>query len=56
MSAPQPPEEPIYVHPYPGGETAPGYRWAFTAWVILFLLVICLGLVNYLATMLKHKW
>jgi hypothetical protein len=54
MSAPQQPPPP--GHPYPGGEDNPGYRWAFTAWVVLFLGVICLGLANYLGTYIKYSW
>lgn len=44
------------VHQYPGGETAPSYRLAFTLWVVLFLGVICLGLVNYLGLFAKRTW
>jgi hypothetical protein len=56
MSTPQPtpPSEP--VHSYPGGENAPAYRWAFTAWLVLFLGVLCLGLLNYLGIFAKSKW
>ena len=41
---------------YPGGEDNPAYRWAFTLWIVLFLTVICLGLLNYLGTYFKSKW
>lgn len=37
----------------PGGETSPAYRWAFNAFTVLFLLLICLGLLNYLGWYLK---
>jgi hypothetical protein len=55
MPAPTPPpSEP--VHSYPGGEDAPAYRWAFTLWVVLFLGVICLGLLGYLGLYAKSRW
>jgi hypothetical protein len=54
MPAPTPPPEP--VHSYPGGEDAPAYRWAFTLWVVLFLGVICLGLLGYLGLYAKSRW
>lgn len=56
MSAPQPspPSEP--VHEYPGGENAPAYRWTFTAWLVVFLGVLILGLLNYLGVFAKSKW
>ncbi len=42
---------------YPGGETAPGYRLAFQAWMVLFLLVICVGLLNFLGSVyLRGLW
>jgi hypothetical protein len=57
MSVPQPPTPPpAPIHTYPGGENAPAYRWAFTVWVVLFLLVVCAGLANYLGHYLKDKW
>ena len=31
----------------PGGEEAPGYRWAFRVYTILFLLTLCAGLANF---------
>jgi hypothetical protein len=37
----------------PGGETSPTYKWAFNAFAVLFLLLICLGLMNYLGWYLK---
>jgi hypothetical protein len=40
---------------YPGGEDAPGYRIAFQAWMLLFLLTICAGLVNFLGSFLKAR-
>jgi hypothetical protein len=41
---------------YPGGETAPGYRLAFQAWMIFFLLTVCVGLLNFLGAKLKGIW
>lgn len=41
---------------YPGGRQAVGYRWAFNAYVVLFLLTVIAGLVNYLGTWLKYRW
>ena len=35
---------------FPLGEDARPYRWAFAAWLILFLGLICLGFLNYLGT------
>jgi hypothetical protein len=34
---------------YPNGEEHPGYSIAFQIWILLFLIVICFGLINYLA-------
>ena len=56
MSPPQPPPPSDPVHEYPIGETAPAYRWAFTVWLMLFLGVLCLGLLNYLGVFAKSKW
>jgi hypothetical protein len=39
--------------PYPGGVDHPGYRLAFRAWMIFFLLLICVGLLNYLGIFFK---
>jgi hypothetical protein len=41
---------------YPGGENAPGYRLAFQAWMILFLLTLCVGLLNFLGAKFKGIW
>jgi hypothetical protein len=35
------------IDQYPGGEDMEAYRWAFNLWVVLFLSVICAGLINY---------
>lgn len=40
--------------PFPGGTTSWGYRFAFQAWMALFLLTICAGLVNFLLTWLNR--
>lgn len=40
----------IREQPYPGGEDHPWYRLAFRTWLVLFLLLICVGLLNYLGT------
>ena len=32
---------------FPGGEDAPGYRWAFRVFSVLFLLTLCAGLANF---------
>ena len=36
-------------HDYPGGESAPAYRWAFGLWLVAFLGVLCVAFVNFLA-------
>jgi hypothetical protein len=41
---------------YPGGDDAPGYRLAFQAWMILFMLTVCVGLLNFLGAKLKDFW
>lgn len=38
--------------PFPGGIDHPGYRFAFRAWMVFFLLLVCVGLLNYLGTKL----
>jgi hypothetical protein len=39
----------------PGSEDSPAYRWAFNAYVLLFLLLVCIGLLNYLGWYLKAR-
>lgn len=52
MAAPNPAPEP--TPPLPYGEDRPGrYRLAFNVWLVLFLMVICVGLLNFLGTKLK---
>ncbi len=46
MSSPPPPMTPPAMT-FPGGEDAPGYRWAFRAYTVLFLLTLCAGLANF---------
>ncbi len=36
-------------HDYPGGAAHPAYRWAFGLWLVLFLTVVCVAFVGYLA-------
>jgi hypothetical protein len=48
--------EPTPTHQFPGGEDSPAYRRAFTAWLVLFLGVISLGLLNYLGLFLKSRF
>lgn len=38
---------------YPGGCHCSAYKLAFNAWMVLFLGVICAGLLNYLGTYAK---
>jgi hypothetical protein len=39
---------------FPGGESQPAYRWAFNAFVILFLITLCIGLLNFLGSYIKN--
>ena len=39
----------------PGGESSPAYRWAFNAFAVLFLVLVCAGLLNYLGWYLKAR-
>jgi hypothetical protein len=41
---------------YPGGENAPGYKLALQVWMALFMLTICVGLLNFLGSYLKSMW
>jgi hypothetical protein len=38
---------------YPGGVDNPRYRFAFRAWMIFFLLLVCVGLLNYLVRVFR---
>jgi hypothetical protein len=38
---------------YPGGCQCSAYKLAFNVWVVLFLGVVCAGLLNYLGTYAK---
>jgi hypothetical protein len=55
-TGPTPPSPPAGVQYYPGGEDAPAYRWSFTLWLVLFLGVVCLGLLNFLGIAAKRMW
>ena len=41
---------------YPGGAGRGAYRLAFDMWAVLFLAVLCAGLLNYLGTYAKQYW
>lgn len=43
------------VPPDPYPEYRPVYAWLFQAWLMMFLIVICLALVVYLLTFIP-KW
>jgi hypothetical protein len=51
---PTPPPAASETQPYPAGEDCPTYRLAFNAYVVLFLIVVCAGLLNYLGTFAKR--
>ena len=42
--------------PYPGGCQCLAYKWAFNVWLLLFLGVICAGLLNYLGIFAKSLY
>jgi len=46
MDTPKPVSAPAMLT-FPGGEDAPGYRWAFRAFSVTFLLTLCAGLANF---------
>jgi hypothetical protein len=35
---------------YPGGENAKSYAFVFQVWMVLFLIVVCFGLLNFIAS------
>jgi hypothetical protein len=41
--------------PYPRGEADPAHRYAFQAWVVMFLLILCYSLAHYLAMWAKSR-
>ena len=43
-------------HPYPAGADAAAYRLAFQVWIVLFLLIICVGLLVFLGGYMKSLW
>ena len=45
--APAPTTPPLPPLAFPGGEDAPGYRWAFRVFSVMFLLTLCAGLANF---------
>ena len=47
MTTPPAPTTPAPLLTFPGGEDAPGYRWAFRAYSVAFLLCLCAGLANF---------
>jgi hypothetical protein len=49
------PDPVTVMDPFPRGEHDPAYRWAFVAWMVLFLTVVSLGLVNFLAGFVRHS-
>ena len=51
---PQKPETPQPMT-YPGGEAVPAYRWAFNTFVIMFLITLCIGLLNFLGSYFKNR-
>jgi len=48
------PEDPDQTRDYPGGASDPGYNLAFRVWIGLFLLLIAIGLLNYLGLFLHR--
>jgi len=52
---PPAPAEPDDGPLVPGGESSPAYRWAFNAFAVLFLLLVCVGLLNYLGWYLNAR-
>ena len=44
----------IPLQQFPGGEEAVEYKWTFALWLIMFLLVICLTLINYFGLMVHR--
>lgn len=47
LSKPSPPVD-WFAANDPCGEDSPAYRFVFQSWVVMFLLVVCFALVNYL--------
>ena len=45
--SPAPTTPPLPQMTFPGGEDAPGYRWAFRVFSVMFLLTLCAGLANF---------
>jgi len=53
MATPPAPVQPETGPSYPGGEDARAYRWAVHVFVLMFLFVICVGLLHYIGMFLK---
>lgn len=51
---PEQPEPRPVTQPFPSGEAHPSYGYAVTLWLVLFLGVLCLGMLNYLGIYLKR--
>lgn len=49
------PTPPIADRPAASERQTTGYRWAFNAFAILFLLTVIAGLVNYLGSVIKYR-
>lgn len=45
-----PPAEDENITLYPGGENNHGYVLAFQLWLVLFLIIISFGLLNFIAS------
>ena len=44
------PQESESGPPFPGGEHHRGYAIAFQVWMVLFLVILCIGLLNFIAS------
>ncbi|MGL6075411.1 MAG: hypothetical protein ACRC8S_14745 [Fimbriiglobus sp.] len=54
MPAEQPPEAPV-AQEFPGGIEARPYRWAFAVWVVMFLMLLCFGFLNFIGLLIHHN-
>ena len=46
-TSPTPTTPPAPQMSFPGGDDAPGYRWTFRVYSVMFLLTLCAGLANF---------